>query len=72
MMQGNCCEASPSSTRFLRATNIASLAFPGTVMALLPKCPLCIAAYVAMFTGIGLSVSTAAGIRLILIILCTE
>ena len=36
----------------------------------MPKCPLCVAAYVAIFTGIGLSLPVANFVRTTLIVLC--
>ncbi|PYT00656.1 MAG: hypothetical protein DMF63_06360 [Acidobacteria bacterium] len=45
-------------------------AIPGVMLALIPKCPLCIAAYIALGTGIGISVSTAAYIRYGLLAVC--
>jgi hypothetical protein len=44
-------------------------AVPVTTLVLIPKCPACVAAYVLLFTGIGVSRSAAAGLRWSLIAL---
>lgn len=49
---------------------VAEWLIPGIVLAVLPKCPLCIVAYVAAATGFGLSFSTAANIRILTLVLC--
>jgi len=42
----------------------AGTAAPAAVLVLLPKCPACIAAWLAVTAGLGVSVSTAATLRM--------
>jgi len=42
-----------------RARGIADLILPGAGLALMPKCPLCLAAYVALCTGFTMSHTSA-------------
>jgi hypothetical protein len=43
---------------------------PATMLVLMPKCPVCLAGYVALGTGIGLSFTAASWLRVALIVLC--
>ena len=42
---------------------------PGVMMALLPKCPACLAAWLGLATGVGLSVPAAGLLRTLLLVL---
>jgi hypothetical protein len=67
-------ETSPSPTRSRRFVQRGSAAvqwlLPIVTLALVPKCPMCFAAYAAMFTGVGMTVTTATYLRQIMIALC--
>jgi hypothetical protein len=45
-------------------------AAPVAVLALVPKCPACVAGYVLLLTGVGLSLPGAAAVRWSIIGLC--
>jgi hypothetical protein len=53
-----------------RTHGAAAWALPGVALALVPKCPLCIAAYLAIGGGLSVSFSTATQLRTALVWLC--
>jgi len=72
---GRCCKAEADEVIAVRSArlpylNIAGWLIPGGVLALMPKCPACLAAYIALATGCALSATTAAGLRATLVTLC--
>jgi hypothetical protein len=60
--------ASPTdASLFHRSKAVAKWLGPTTLLVLMPKCPACLAAYIALGTGIGISMRFAAGMRWMLL-----
>ena len=43
---------------------------PGIGLVMVPKCPACLAAYIALFTGVGVSLPVAETLRIGLLLVC--
>ena len=50
-------------SRIRRAFASTKWIVPTTILALLPKCPMCVAAYIAIGTGCGISIASATILR---------
>ena len=53
-----------------RAIELAAWLIPCTLLAFFPKCPLCVAGYVALATGLGMSLTAATYLRWALLAAC--
>ena len=49
---------------------VGSTVAPAAALVLMPKCPACIGAYLALATGVGVSVSTASYLKTGAIVVC--
>ena len=58
------------STRLRRPSGAVRWMVPGALLALMPKCPVCIAAYVSVCTGLTMPYPSAQILRRTLIALC--
>jgi hypothetical protein len=68
-----CCDVASgrkTPTWIGRVRELFAWGLPSTILVLVPKCPACLAAYVTLWTGVGLSLSTAAYLRWMLLFLC--
>lgn len=78
MNSHRCCQESlltsdgrnPRKSPLARLRGATGWVVPGTLLAILPKCPICLAAYVAMGTGITLSGSSAKILMRVLTVVC--
>lgn len=63
-MTGSCCmSGGPQRPRARRVFSALASVLPGAVLVLLPKCPLCLAGWLTVATGIGISAPAAAWTR---------
>ena len=71
----SCCRKRPvrrdTAVPLRRGLSAGAWLIPGGLLVLMPKCPVCVAGYIALLTGAGVSIPAAAGIRTALMILCS-
>ena len=68
-----CCDPAgdrKAPTWVRRVREVFAWGLPSFILVLAPKCPACLAAHVTLWTGLGLSLSTATYLRWVLLFLC--
>jgi hypothetical protein len=68
-----CCDAAgdPKTPPWVRRVRESfAWARPSAILVLVPKCPACLAVHVTLWTGLGLSLSTATYVRWMMLLLC--
>ena len=70
-MAGRCGTGEARSRRLAgRFSAAAASMLPGALLVLLPKCPLCLAAWLTLATGIGVSAGSAGLVRELMVVFC--
>lgn len=68
-MTAQCCTGGgPARPLARRLSAAAASTLPGVVLLLLPKCPLCVAAWLTLATGIAIPAAAAKGLRGLLVV----
>jgi hypothetical protein len=73
MAASGCCtltENGKPRERRLSARGAARWGLPSLILALMPKCPMCVVAYIALVTGVEVSVGAVGLMRLGMVMLC--
>lgn len=69
-MTRHCCAAGPVAHRpARRVSRVVAAVLPAAALILLPKCPLCLAAWLAVATGISFSAAGVEWLRVSLVLL---
>jgi hypothetical protein len=68
-MTGQCCTGEGRRGRLARRLAAAAASIlPGAALVMLPKCPLCIAAWLTLVTGVGVPVAAASHVRGLIVV----
>ncbi len=70
MSAGACCRSAARPGLAKRGLGALPWFVPTVLLALLPKCPACFAAWLALASGAGVSATTASHVRTALVVLC--
>ena len=69
-MNRRCCVAGPAWRRpARRLSRVTASMLPGAVLVLLPKCPLCLAAWLTTATGVSVSAAASVWVRAAVVML---
>ena len=66
-----CCQGEGPTRRLARRVPRSAMGtMPGIVLVLLPKCPLCLAAWLTAMTGLGVSITVATYLDRLAVVVC--